>query len=93
MLKLSEHVRSTHNQDGGVVLDIRNGQMLCFNVVGSRMFELLKQRYSETRIAREISREFGVPPEIVETDLREFLTHLEKHDLLEPDTSGTEAAL
>ena len=82
-MKLSGQVRSTHNQDGAVVLDIRHGQMFRLNLVGSRMLELLKQGYSEATIAESVSREFGVSREIVETDLREFLAHLEKHRLLE----------
>jgi Coenzyme PQQ synthesis protein D (PqqD) len=82
-LKLSGQVRSTHNQDGAVVLDIRQGRMFRLNLVGSRMLELLRQGCSETQIAAEISREFGAGREIVETDLREFLTHLQKHHLVE----------
>jgi Coenzyme PQQ synthesis protein D (PqqD) len=82
-VKLSAQVRSTHNQDGAVVLDILHGQMYRMNLVGSRMLELLKQGYTEARIEEEVSIEFGVSREIVETDLREFLAHLEKHHLLE----------
>jgi hypothetical protein len=83
VLKLSTHVRSTHNQDGGVVLDIRQGQMFRLNLVGSRMLELLKEGRSETQIADEISHQFAISREMVETDLKEFLAHLEKHRLVE----------
>jgi hypothetical protein len=83
VLKLSEQVRSTHNQDGAVVLDILHGQMFRLNLVGSRMLELLRQGYTEAHIAEAISSEFGAAQEIVETDLREFLAHLEKHHLIE----------
>jgi hypothetical protein len=92
VLKLPEHVRSTHNQDGAVVLDIRQGQIFRLNLVGSRMIELLKQGRAEALIAEEISREFGASRELVATDLREFLTHLEKHHLIElrePETHAT----
>ena len=82
MRKLSEQVRSTHTQDGAVVLDIRHGRMFRLNLVGSRMLELLKQGHSEPQIAEEIGREFGATREIVEPDLREFLTLLERHGLL-----------
>ncbi len=83
-MKLSEQIRSTHDQDGAVLLDIRQGQMFRLNLVGSRMFELVKLGYPESRIADEISHEFGEAREIVQADLREFLNHLEKHHLLEP---------
>lgn len=81
-MKLSEHVRSTHNQDGAVVLDILHGQMFRLNLVASRMLDLLKQGRTETETAEQISQEFGVDREIVVSDLQEFLAHLEKHHLL-----------
>jgi hypothetical protein len=83
IVRVAENVRSTHSQDGGIVLDIRQGQMFRLNWVGSRMFELLKQGRSEIQIADEISRQFAVPREMVEADLKEFLSHLQKHHLLE----------
>ena len=83
MLKLSGQVRSTHNQDGAVVLDIRQGQMFRLNLVGSRMLELLKQGLCEAQIAERISCEFAAPREIVAADLKEFLNHLERNHLLE----------
>ncbi len=82
-MKLSAQLRSTHNQDGAIVLDILHGEMFRLNFVGSRMLELLKQGRTETQIVDELSKEFGAPQETVATDLREFLAHLEKHHLLE----------
>jgi hypothetical protein len=92
-LKLSGQVRSTHNQDGAVVLDIRHGQMFRLNLVASRMLELLKQGYAEAQIVEQISRAFSVDREFVETDLREFLVHLEKHGLLELRAAESHSAL
>jgi hypothetical protein len=83
MFRLKEQVRSTHNQDGAVVLDILHGQMFRLNLVGSRMLELLKQGHTEVEIAEEVSKEFSVDRKIVASDLHEFLVHLEKHHLLE----------
>ena len=82
-MKLSEHVRSTHSQDGAVVLDILHGQMFRLNVVGARILELLKQGMTEAQIADAISRDSGAPLEIVATDLRDFLDHLERNHLIE----------
>ena len=93
MFRLSEEVRSTHNQDGAVVLDIRHGQMFRLNLVASRMLELLKRSHTETEIAEQISQEFGVDREIAAFDLCEFLTSLEKHHLLEFHSSPTPSAL
>jgi Coenzyme PQQ synthesis protein D (PqqD) len=93
VLKLSEHVRSNHNRDGAVILDIRQGQMFRLNLVGSRMLEFLKKGYSETQIVDEVCRAFGVDRETVETDVREFLVHLEKHHLLEQKQPEKQPAL
>ena len=81
-MKLSEHVRSTHNEDGAVVLDILHGQMFRLNLVGSRMLELLKLGRSEREIANQVSQEFCIGREIVTSDFKEFLAHLEKYHLL-----------
>lgn len=83
MLKLSDELHSTHNQDGAVVLDVLHGQMFRLNLVGSRMLELIEQSFTETEIAERVSQEFSVSSEIVAADLREFLFHLEKYRLLE----------
>lgn len=82
-MKLSALVRSTHNQDGAIVLDVLHGEMFRLNFVGSRMLELLKEGRTETQIAEELSKEFGAAREAVAIDLHEFLTHLQKHRLLE----------
>jgi hypothetical protein len=93
MFRLSEQVRSTHNQDGAVVLDILHGQMFRLNLVGSRMLELFKQGHTEREIAEQVSKEFRVGREVVASDLHEFLAHLEKHHLLELHPSPTRSVL
>ena len=82
-MNVSAQVRSTHNRDGAVVLDVLHGQMFRLNLVGSRMLELLKQDRTENQIADELSKEFGADRETVLADLKEFLAHLERHRLLE----------
>ena len=83
LLKIAEGVRSTHDRDGGVVLDIRHGQMFTLNLVGSKILEMLKRGCPETQMVEEISRKFHIRQDIVERDVREFLECLEKHRLLE----------
>jgi hypothetical protein len=92
-LRLSEQIRSTHDQDGAVLLDIRQGQMFRLNRVGSRILELLKLGYPESRITDEISREFGAARGTVEIDLREFLSQLAKHCLVQHQKPESPAAL
>ena len=83
-MKLSEHVRSTHNRDGAVVLDILHGEMYRLNLVGSRMLELLKDGFTNAQIADAISHEFGVARETVTADLEEFLRASGKTQAAQP---------
>lgn len=88
MYRVSNTVRSTHNQDGAIVLDVRQGQMFNLNFVGSRILELLKSGASESAIVDEIGREFGVRRELAESDVREFLQNLKKCQLVEELEAG-----
>ena len=89
MYRVSESVRSTHGQDGAIVLDIRQGQMFNLNLVGSRILELLKSGATESAIVDEISQKFEVRREVAESDVREFVEVLKKHHVLEdPGTNG-----
>jgi hypothetical protein len=84
MYKVPDTVRSTHNHDGGIVLDIDRGQIFNFNNVGSRIFELLKSGLSEAQIVKNVSQEFEVSADVAEADLQEFLEALRGHRLVEP---------
>ena len=88
MYKLSDRVRSTHSQDGAIVLDVRQGQMFNNNFVGSRILELLKSGSPESGIVDQISHEFSVSRELAENDVREFLQALKKCHLVEEHESG-----
>jgi hypothetical protein len=88
MYRISGTVRSTHNQDGAIVLDIRQGQMFNLNFVGSRIFELLKPGSTESAIVDQISREFGVTRDLAENDVRNFLHDLKKCHLVEEHEPG-----
>jgi hypothetical protein len=88
MYRVSGTVRSTHNQDGAIVLDVRQGQMFNVNSVGSRILELLKMGSTESVIIDQISREFGVCRALAEKDMWEFLQNLKKCHLVEEHESG-----
>src|SRR5579863_2398101 len=88
MYRVAEGVRSTHGQDGAIVLDVRQGQMFNLNFVGSRILELLKIGSTESAIVDQISCEFGVSRDLAENDVREFLQSLEKCHLIEKQESG-----
>ena len=89
MYKVSEGIRSTHGQDGAIVLDIRQGQMFNLNFVGSRILELLETGATESAIVDEISQKFEGSRDVAETDVQEFIESLKQHNLLEdPRTNG-----
>jgi hypothetical protein len=89
MYRVSEGIRSTHGQDGAIVLDIRQGHMFNLNFVGSRILELLEIGVTESTIVDEISQKFEVSRDIAESDVREFIESLKQHHLLEdPGTNG-----
>ena len=83
MHKVSDGVRSTHGQDGAIVLDVQQGQMFNLNFVGSRILELLKSGMPETEIVDGISREFQVSRDLAESDVREFIETLKENQLIE----------
>ena len=88
MYRVAEGVRSTHGQDGAIVLDIRQGQMFNLNLVGSRILELLETGSTQSAIVDEISQKFEVSREIAESDVREFVESLKQHHLLEDSGSN-----
>jgi hypothetical protein len=82
MYRVSEGVRSTHGQDGAIVLDVQQGQMFNLNRVGSRILELLESGSAESGIVNVISHEFNNSREVVEKDVHEFIESLRKHKLV-----------
>lgn len=82
MYRISNGVRSTHGQDGAIVLDIEQGQMFNLNLVGSRILELLEHGWAERDIVDVISHEFNTSQEVVANDVREFIESLTKHKLI-----------
>jgi Coenzyme PQQ synthesis protein D (PqqD) len=87
MHKVCDSVRSTHGQDGAIVLDIQEGQMFNLNFVGSRILELLESGSTEQQIVDVVSREFNADIDRVTNDVAEFLEELKAHKLLKTEIS------
>jgi Coenzyme PQQ synthesis protein D (PqqD) len=83
MFRISDAIRATTTADGGVLMDVHHGQMFCLNVVGAKVLGLMQQGYDESRIADEISRDYGANKEIVRRDVIEFIESLKKHHILQ----------
>ena len=56
MLKVCEEVRARHTEDGGILLDVRQGHMFRLNPVGSLILSWLEAGFEESRISEELSR-------------------------------------
>lgn len=82
MYRISTSIRSTHGQDGAIVLDVDQGQMFNLNLVGSKILELLESGSAEADIVCAISKEFNADQEIVARDVREFIDSLKEHKLI-----------
>ena len=88
MYQLSPGVRSTRNEDGGVVLDINQGQMFRLNPVGALILESLASGCAEAEIIQQITRKYNIGEQVATTDVREFLKSLEEHHLVNTASSG-----
>jgi hypothetical protein len=82
MIKISEHLRASHNTDGAIVLDVAKGKIYGLNPVASRVLGLLALDRSPDQIAAEISREFAVDLATAHRDVEEFLGQLAKYRLI-----------
>lgn len=82
MYQVSAGVRSTRNEDGGIVLDIDHGQMFRLNPVGALILELLRKGLPEKEIAKDMAQQYSIREETAVADVREFLKSLEAHKLV-----------
>lgn len=83
MVTISRSVRLTKSQDGGILLDVEQGEIFRLNPVGTRIIELLKQGHDGPSLTRALSCEFDVPEQIVREDLRDFLSQLRERRLID----------
>src|SRR5215470_1293370 len=82
-IKLSESVRETINQDGAVLLDIKQGLCFGMNLLGAKIWELLKQGCPPAAIVDNLEKEFeGVARSQLEIDVTEFLNELRTRRLI-----------
>jgi PqqD family protein of HPr-rel-A system len=79
---VSDGLRTTRNEDGGIVLDVDHGQIFRLNPVGALILEFLGQGHSETEIAQKIARQYNIREEEAATDVRAFLQSLAEHKLV-----------
>ena len=83
MHKVRDAVRSSHGQDGAIVLDVQQGRMFNLNLVGSRILELMKDGSTQSEIVDVISGEFHTPRALVEADVTDFIDALKGYRLVD----------
>jgi Coenzyme PQQ synthesis protein D (PqqD) len=82
LYEVSDGVRSTRNEDGGILLDVNRGKVFGLNGVGALIFQRLREHQNETQIVEELSRQFDIPVQSIRADLVEFLRSLEQQGLV-----------
>lgn len=82
MLRLSSHLRTVINQDGGVILDVRQGTIFRCNATAAAILELLAKGYDEEQITIEFSRLCEISRLCAQADVRGFLASLASRGLL-----------
>jgi hypothetical protein len=88
MFQVSNTVRRTKTEDGGVLLDIHHGRMFCLNIVGAKILDLLEKGFETREIAAEVSDAYAMDIATVQADVREFIEVLNKHHILQVRAAG-----
>jgi hypothetical protein len=81
-IRTTDSVRETINQDGAVLLDIKQGVCFSMNPVGARIWEKLKRECPLDEIASSLEQEFHVSRAQIEADIADFVSELRQRKLI-----------
>jgi hypothetical protein len=81
-LRPSEPVRAIANQDGAVLLDIRQGLRVTINPLGAVIWRQLAHGHKPIEIAQDLARSCDIAVEQAWADVREFLDQLIQQQFL-----------
>jgi hypothetical protein len=87
MYNISETVRTSHGQDGAVILDIQRGRVIRLNVTASFILQCIERGESESQIAGRIAQHFRISHDVAQTDVGDFLRSMKQEGLVHPSTS------
>jgi hypothetical protein len=82
MHRPSDLVRSTHSQDGGTILDLRDGRLFRLNSTASLIWEQLRNGQPAAQIAKTVADCFGISEEVARNDVAHFLESARQYELL-----------
>lgn len=87
-LRISGSVREIVNEDGAVLLDIKQGLCFSINPAGTRIWEMVKKGCSVEQIEEALQSEFAISRAQIEDDVRDFMENLITAKLVFDSTQG-----
>lgn len=81
-LHIPSSVKETASEDGAVLLDVERGICFSLNVVGLKIWGLLKKGRDQAQIVDSLQKEYSIPREQLREDVRQFMEELESSKLL-----------
>jgi Coenzyme PQQ synthesis protein D (PqqD) len=88
MFRIRDGIRAAKTEEGSVLMDIRENQILSTNLVGTKILDLLREGREESEIANEVSRTYKVSIETAAADVREFVQCLEARGVVVASPHG-----
>lgn len=83
--KVIDHIVFREMEGESIAINLDKGTYYTMNIVGTRMWQLLQEKYSLPEIAQMIESEYDVPLTQVEADLKSFIEDLQENGLVEQD--------
>jgi hypothetical protein len=80
---LADHVRRLSDEDGAVVLNVKNGKYYSLNSMGDQICDALTSATDVDSIVGRIAARCGSVPEAVRADVESFLEQLRASGLVE----------
>lgn len=80
--QIPEHVKSVIDQDGAVLLDVRQGKYFSLNPIALEIWQQISAGKSVEDIEATLIATFDAAPEIIRQDLADCISHLKTGKLI-----------
>jgi hypothetical protein len=77
---------SAVDKGGGVILDIEHDAIVTLNPTGGYVWERLRKHESLETIVRDLAKETGANPAVVDADVHAFVRQLKARNLLNSES-------
>lgn len=71
--------------EGGVILNVENGDYFRVNRTGRLIWEMIETGTDRESLTNDLVERYGLPSDTAAADVDEFLAELRKRSLLAPD--------